>query len=138
MSYHVKYSNLILLYTLIRLSTRRTAWAKVEPKYNQPPDTFRTNLVDIEKENEYSYTPQVNEVGPDMISASLYLQESVTDRLTKKAMSSPVQKAKPTKERTIIDMATFLSGPMENEAALKSSSRDNGRKENNFILFSTN
>lgn len=110
------------------MSTRRTAWAKVEPKYNQPPDPSHTrNETDTEKENQYSYTPKVNEVGRDMISVSLYLQENVTDRLTRTAKSSPVQKTKPSKERTIIDMATFLSGPVEIDAALKASSREEGR-----------
>lgn len=91
--------------------------------------------MDTEKENQFSYIPQVNEVAPDMISASLYLQDSVTERLTRTAKSSPVQKPKqPSKERTIIDIATFLSGPVEIESALKSASRDEGEEENRMQL----
>jgi hypothetical protein len=114
----------------IRLSTRRTAWAKVEPKYNQPPEISET--CDKEKEN-YTYMPQVNEVAPDMISVNLYLNDDVTNRLTRttKGSKAPVQKPPqqqqpPSKERTIIDISSFLSGPAETEECLKSSSRDDG------------
>ena len=104
------------------MSTRRTAWAKVEPKYNQISDETEKNN-EPEKEN-FTYTPKVNEISRDMMSARMYTNRDVTDRLTSHAKRSPVKKSKPQRDRTIIDITSFLAGPAEIEECLKASTRD--------------
>ena len=93
-----------------QLSTRRTAWAKVEPKYNQPIEASVDDST-LDKEN-YTYKPQVNRVSSEMISASVYCNQDVTDRLTQFAKASPQKKQIPPvhKDRTIIDVNSFLTG----------------------------
>jgi hypothetical protein len=61
-----------------------------------------------------------------MLSARVYVNRDVTDRLTRNTRSSPVQKPKPQKERTIIDINSFLAGPVEIEECLNKTSRHDG------------
>lgn len=105
-----------------RLCTKRGAWTRVEPKYNQPVNKHMNEGIDQEKEN-YTYIPKVNNVTSDMISASLYLNRDVTDRLSSHP-SSPPQKQKP-KNRTIIGIESFLAGPNQIEAELEQSKQEN-------------
>lgn len=107
-----------------RLRTRRTAWANVEPKYNQAQDVMEKH--EPNKEN-YTYTPQINAIPQDMLSARMYANRDVVDRLTGHTTKSSVQKPRIQKERTIIDITSFLAGPEEIEECLKASSRSEGR-----------